>query len=237
MPFLLSSVSDSVSIEFKTSVRPLQKNVGSTLYLDDLALESPIIVSPTNPTPNDVITITTRYSIGQSLLCWGVNGWQISNPVYWPASTVNNNYVPFTLVNGKWQVQIGPFNNPAQAVSDIEFAIKHSNENWGWDNNNGKDYKYTISPLAAIKNTSAERMLLMHPQPFTDRLNVTIPQASENDVWKVVITDFSGRKARTEEVEGNSVILERKDLKAGIYILEFTNKKYHLVYKQKMVVK
>lgn len=237
LPFLFAEVSDSVSIEFQTSVRALQKNIGSTLYLDDLAIESPITVSPSNPTPNDVITIITRYSSGQSLLCWGVNGWQISNPVYRPASTVNNNYVPFTLVNGKWQVQIGPFNNPVQVVSDIEFAIKHSNENWGWDNNNGKDYKYTISPPAAIENTLAGSSLLLYPQPLTDKLNISIPQGSENYVWEVVITDFAGRKVRTEQVEGNSAILERKDLKAGIYILKLINEEHHLVYKQKLVVK
>ena len=110
--------------------------------------------TPTTPTTANTITITSKSATATSLLHWGVNGnsgtWTTPNAVYQPSGTIAATggavQTPFVNVNGVWQVTLGPFNNPAQAVTSVNFVIKHSST--VWDNNNGSNYNITVSPVA-----------------------------------------------------------------------------------------
>ena len=108
--------------------------------------------TPTTPTTTNTITITSKVATAASYLHWGINAngsaWTIPNAVYQPAGTVAVTgavETPFTLVNGVWQVILGPFNNPAQAVSSINFVLKHGST---WDNNGGSNYQITVTPVS-----------------------------------------------------------------------------------------
>ncbi len=104
--------------------------------------------SPTAPTTANTITIICKNATATSKLHWGVNGWTTANAAYQPAGTVASTggavETPFILVDGNWQVVLGPFNNPAQQVTKLNFVIKHDS---GWDNNNGSDYLINIAAV------------------------------------------------------------------------------------------
>ena len=103
--------------------------------------------SPLTPTTTNNIVITCKNATSTSKLHWGVRWMDLL-----PMLLINRLAqlfrlealwkTPFTSVDGNWQVTLGPFNNPAQAVSKINFVIKHESS---WDNNNGSDYLINIS--------------------------------------------------------------------------------------------
>ncbi|MFZ4457100.1 MAG: starch-binding protein [Bacteroidales bacterium] len=104
--------------------------------------------TPTAPTSANTITIVSKDATANSKLHWGVNGWTTANAVYQPTGTIPSTggavETPFTQVNGVWQVTLGPFNNPVQAVTSLKFVINHGSS---WDNNGGSDYSIAISPV------------------------------------------------------------------------------------------
>lgn len=108
--------------------------------------------TPTTPTTANTITITCKNATSESLLHWGVNGtsgnWTAPIATYQPSGTIVSTggavETPFVNVNGVWQVTLGPFNNPSQAVTSVNFVIKHANN--VWDNNNGSNYNISLSP-------------------------------------------------------------------------------------------
>lgn len=105
--------------------------------------------TPSSPAANDMITITITDAPTGAVLHWGVNGWSQPNNVYWPdGSNLSGDgsavRTPFQDIgNGNLSLQIGPFNNAAQAVSALNFVINYNNDTW--DNNSDNDYLITIS--------------------------------------------------------------------------------------------
>ncbi|MCF8305444.1 MAG: T9SS type A sorting domain-containing protein [Ignavibacteriales bacterium] len=101
---------------------------------------------PEEPENDDIITITVTNALIGGKLHWGVNGWQSPAQVYWPEGSELWNgsgpslESPFTGPDtaGTLTLQIGPFNNDVQTVSEINFVI-HFNDNT-WNNNNGQDF-------------------------------------------------------------------------------------------------
>lgn len=104
--------------------------------------------NPLTPTSANTITISCKNATAASKLHWGVNGWTTALAAYQPAGTTASTggavETPFVQVNGNWQVVLGPFNNPAQVVSNINFVINHGGS---WDNNGGSDYLIQISAV------------------------------------------------------------------------------------------
>jgi len=106
--------------------------------------------SPVNPTINDTITITVGGAPQGAKLHWGVNTWTMPNQVYWTPGTLvfgsgPSVESPFGSPDsaGTIKIKIGPFNNPLQSVSVVDFVIHFNNNTW--NNNNGQDYHITIS--------------------------------------------------------------------------------------------
>lgn len=108
-------------------------------------------ISPANPTKDDVITITGG-SNGM-IFHWGVDNFQKPIEAYLPAGSVYHSdgkaaRTPFTLnAEGKYEVKIGPFNNPGQEVNYISFVTNTGNN---WDNNGGKDYRFNLSKSSGV---------------------------------------------------------------------------------------
>lgn len=109
--------------------------------------------TPENPTLHDVITISTSGLNSNSRLHWGVEiggvSWQTPHADYWPAGTTEHAsgalQTPFDGPDGdgKYHVEIGPFNNPDQVVEKINFVVKIDEGNW--NNNNGLDFHISIN--------------------------------------------------------------------------------------------
>lgn len=110
---------------------------------------------PTNPTSDEVITITVSGATQGASLHWGVarNGqhWLLPDASYQPSGTILFNGTGPAVetpmsgpdLQGNLTLTLGPFNNPAQVVDGIDFVI-HYNDNT-WNNNNGQDFYITIT--------------------------------------------------------------------------------------------
>ncbi|MFZ4581142.1 MAG: starch-binding protein [Paludibacter sp.] len=115
---------------------------------------------PKVPTKDSVITITCTNATVASKLHWGVNGiggtWIKPNAAYLPTETTSTSgtavETPFKLINGKWQVVLGPFNDPSQTVTKVNFVINHGNNSW--DNNGGSNYNISIKDAIINPNTT-----------------------------------------------------------------------------------
>lgn len=113
---------------------------------------------PATPNQTQTITITVNQAAVGGKLHWGVNGWNSPNQVYWPAGSYLFGgsgpavQTPMTGPNASNQLtlQIGPFNNPAQEVTVVDFVINYNDGTW--NNNNGQDYHITINEAVTTGN-------------------------------------------------------------------------------------
>ncbi len=116
--------------------------------------------SPSEPTKNETITITVNQAQVSGKLHWGIDGWNNPNEVYWPEGTYlfgGSGPAVQSPMQGpnpanQLTIEIGPFNNPVQEVSQMDFVISFDDGNW--NNNNGQDYHITISPALEAGSVS-----------------------------------------------------------------------------------
>jgi len=139
---------------------------------------------PQNPTQNDIITV---YGAKSGWLHWGVNNWHEPITNYWPSGT-------FRFGDGKavesplqgttsWTINIGPFNNPNQHVTVVDFVFHYSDGSW--DNNNGQDYHIPITIVTGNSPPTA-------PQGFQikkgcSKLKLSWNLNTESEIWKYKI--------------------------------------------------
>ncbi|MDZ7373286.1 MAG: alpha-amylase family glycosyl hydrolase [candidate division KSB1 bacterium] len=104
---------------------------------------------PTFPTPYSTLTIRVTGCTMGGYLHWGVNGWKEPISAYWPPGTFrwgDGAAVESPLqgpdANRVCSITLGPFTDPRQQVSSVDFVIHWSNNSW--DNNNGNDYHITL---------------------------------------------------------------------------------------------
>ncbi len=116
-------------------------------------------VYPAEPTVDDVITVTAPNGREGMVLHWGVNKFEKPIEAYLPAGSQYHSdgkaaRTPFTLNGeGKYEVKIGPFNNPSQAVGYISFVTNTGND---WDNNGGRDYQIVLKKTSGITAVEAD---------------------------------------------------------------------------------
>ena len=148
---------------------------------------------PRNPTSANTITITATHATAASMLHWGVNGnngiWSTPIAIYQPVGTTSTSGVavetPFTLVDGKWQVVLGPFNKTSQAVNTLNFVIKHANNQW--DNNGGSDYTINLSAIATDNPTSQNISKELHfNQAYTFSLSDFAFASPKGNTFKAI---------------------------------------------------
>jgi hypothetical protein len=113
---------------------------------------------PAAPNENQNITITVNQAPTSGKLHWGVNGWNEPDAAYWPDGSFlfgGSGPAVHSPMNGpnandQLTLQIGPFNNAVQQVSEVNFVISY--DDGSWDNNNGLDYQITITEAPASGN-------------------------------------------------------------------------------------
>ena len=116
-------------------------------------------VSPAQPTTADVITITAPNGREGIILHWGVNNFEKPIQAYLPEGSQYHSdglaaRTPFTRnAEGKYEVKIGPFNNPDQAVNYISFVTNTGSD---WDNNGNKNCRINISSPSAIEEVMSD---------------------------------------------------------------------------------
>lgn len=139
--------------------------------------------TPTTPGANDMITITIENAPTGAVLHWGVNGWSQPNNVYWPTGSNLDGSGPAVRSpfqdngNGNLSIQIGPFNNAAQAVTEMNFVINYNNDTW--DNNNSNDYRITISGTGGGGGGTPPRISWLPQNPTVDdQITITVRDAN-----------------------------------------------------------
>lgn len=112
------------------------------------------VVTPANPSINDEITIVAPNGQDGIILHWGVDNFTKPIEAYLPAGSQYHSdgkaaRTPFYKnAEGKMEVKIGPFNNPAQEVNYISFV---TNTGSSWDNNSGKNYKIALDKQSGVE--------------------------------------------------------------------------------------
>lgn len=104
--------------------------------------------SPSNPTIHDAITVTVHGATQGANLHWGVNGWGGPIGAYWPPGTTLWSggpvvETPMTLAGGDLTLTLGPFDDPAQTVTTLDFVLHYASGSW--DNNGGADWHLPLS--------------------------------------------------------------------------------------------
>jgi len=184
---------------------------------------------PENPDLNDVITITQTDMSQEAKLHWGVTTdgqtWQTPNNSYWPTgSALFNGSGPAIESpmngpdgDGNITIQLGPFNNPAQVVTSIDFVI-HYNDN-SWNNNNGADFHIPVNNSPTGLNTnSSHHTISAWPNPCEDIIHVGVP-VGFTEGYQLNVINLQGITALKQTVTRENFTLDVSRLNAGYYIL------------------
>ena len=134
-------------------------NGSSPVEPDQPSVLGSYTISPAQPTKDDVITITAPNGQEGIILHWGVNKFEKPIQEYLPEGSQYHSdgkaaRTPFTLnSDGKYEVKIGPFNNPKQSADYISFVTNTGNN---WDNNGGSDYRIKINTTTSIEEIDSD---------------------------------------------------------------------------------
>lgn len=185
--------------------------------------------TPLWPQKGDTITITVINQSQGGQLHWGVNenGNRWTSPIaaYYPtgSSLFNGSgpaiESPFNGPNaGTLSLQIGPFNDPSQDISEVNFVI-HYNDN-SWDNNGGQDYHIPIGQTGS--NIATEEIVLpevdcaVYPNPVQDILNLNI-YSVQDPIYELSIYNSTGILVFRSTVQRGESQLYIAELPAGTY--------------------
>lgn len=148
--------------------------------------------TPIFPGPNDTIRVRRQNDMAINLW-WGVNSWHEPLAAYQPVNTIiadAGQSVESSMngpdINDEYWVDIGPFNDPSQVVSTVDFVFNWDNRT-GWDNNGGLDYHFPISFVAGPDDPSVSITNIVDEQALgADQL---IQVTSENANYVVLLLD------------------------------------------------
>ena len=78
---------------------------------------------------------------------------------------------------------------------------------------------------------------MVYPQPATNHFVVELPNVAEQGKYTITILDLSGNEVRRESFSGYSTVIDRGNLKAGLYIAHITAEKTGLEFSAKLALK
>ena len=188
--------------------------------------------TPENPTLNDVITITETGQQTGAKLHWGVtvngNTWQTPHASYWPAGSYlfsgSGPAIESAMEGpddeGNLTITLGPFNNPGQIVTSLDFVIHYNNN--AWNNNNGADFHIPINNSPTSVSRPEDVKLSLWPVPAENTLYVGLSQEFSGN-HSVQILSVNGQVRLTEAVTRENLRLDVSFLTPGVYTLLIVN--------------
>jgi hypothetical protein len=180
---------------------------------------------PEEVSTNDVLTIVVNEDAAMSAdarLHWGINDWNLPNEFYWPSGTQAWNdglavQSPLQQNGSAWTIQLGPFNQSAQAVSHLDFVLHYGGDSW--NNNNGSDWHIPIIDFTEIREYKSDSDLLVFPNPADYAALVSLPETA-NGKFNLSLRDLKGNIIiKAELLAGEQLELKRNRLPSGMYIL------------------
>lgn len=193
------------------------------------------VVNPEKPCESDVITITASNGREGMILHWGVNGWTKPVEAYLPEGSQYHTdgkaaRTPFVKnEDGTYSCKIGPFNDPSQKVTVVNFVTNTGSD---WDNNGGNDYTLPIAGTTGIGMAQAEE-LSFHAYALGDELIVRLPRL--DTTYGVDVYTASGALVARRTVSSADPVVGA--LPAGVYVVRATEPVSGAVYTAKTVVR
>ena len=190
----------------------------------------PVRWNPVSPTTNDLITV--RVDANKSgVLHWGVNGWSTPIGAYRPAGTVlhTDNVAARTPFEGPedgvLQVQVGPFNDAAQEVTELNFVISY--DDGTWDSAGGNDYRILVSRSTSIEGEGTQTPLQTalhgnYPNPFNPSTTIRYDLAETMQV-RLSVFDVLGREVAVlvngvQRQGVHATVFDAGILSSGVYV-------------------
>jgi hypothetical protein len=81
--------------------------------------------------------------------------------------------------------------------------------------------------ISEIKN---DRMFIISPNPFSSGTTLTFEKEMVNGI--LAITDVLGKQIKTINFSGNELIVEKGEMKPGIYFAQITDEKKNILTKK-----
>jgi hypothetical protein len=208
--------------------------------------QSGVYWTPANPTLNDVITITETDVTNTAKLHWGVNTggqtWQTPDQTYWPSgSYLFNGSGPAIEsamsgpdAEGNITIQIGPFNNTGQIVSQVDFVIHYDNNTW--NNNNGADFHIPVnnSPTGT-SSLELQNRISAWPVPANNNLFIGIPVEFTNGHQLLFIAS-TGQIVLNQKLETENFRIDVSRLIPGFYTIHIINEFKEVVAIRKVIL-
>ncbi len=186
---------------------------------------------PENVSNEDEVTIFVTNPPSDGKLHWGVNGWQQANQVYWPSGTAIFQAGPAvqsplqSVGEDTLSIVVGPFNNAAQVVTELNFVI--SFDDGSWANNNETDYTIQISQPSSVDDPNEElpqqtRLFANYPNPFNPVTEIRYELHEANDIV-LAVYDMLGRRVAVlhqgpQSAGLHSVSFDASRLSSGVYL-------------------
>jgi len=137
--------------------------------------------------------------------------------------------------NDELRIQIGPFNDPAQLVSTIDFVVHYQDDTW--DNNGGSDYHIPVTlvqPTSVAEST--DDLMVLYPNPTSGKVMIQTSGTLSHSSLAVEVLDISGRKVYASEIYSGE-ILDIGDLAGGAYMLRLLDRKGIILETEKVILK
>jgi hypothetical protein len=203
---------------------------------------------PEVPTTEDVITLTITDATQGGKLHWGVttggDTWQTPHNSYWPDGSYLFNgsgpAIESTLSgpnsNQELTITLGPFNQPEQDVSAVNFVIHYDDDTW--DNNNGMDYSITINePTGTFDLQKNEHKFRVFPNPAGEVVNFELTNASDKDDFMLRIQTLTGATIHSQPLTSGKLSLQTEKWQPGFYTAVLINKDTGIKYASTFIIR
>lgn len=193
--------------------------------------EIKVVWNPTQPQFSDALEILVINPPSSGKLHWGVNSWQQPNQVYWPSGTAIHQAGPAVqsplqaVSDDTLRILVGPFNNPLQTVTEINFVV--SFDDGTWENNNETDYTVAIGQPTSSDSFDSEipdRITLHanYPNPFNPVTEIRYDLNETTDV-RLVVFDMLGRQVAIlqngmQAAGSYNISFDASHLSSGVYL-------------------
>lgn len=86
----------------------------------------------------------------------------------------------------------------------------------------------------SLVNTEIENNYTIYPNPFTNQATISFSNEQNNTIIKII--DVLGKEIRTMNFTGKQLVIDRADMKTGVYFVQTTNK-YNQTSNSKIIVR
>lgn len=130
-------------------------------------------------------------------------------------------------------------NGNSQSTDITDILVTTCYEENGREQNKIKVKVIDCSSASDIENKYSDPLLKLsvYPSPMNDHCIIDLPNTGDNGTFRLALYDPMGQMIRTDHFNGNTYVLRRNNLPAGIYFAEIINGSGTQSYKIKLSVR